>query len=250
MANGKLWVTASMSNRLQYQEGEPILPDDSEMSDLANVKKVIDEEFDKMYPPFEPEVIHTLQKDYFLPALKVLSIRNGEFLSPSREAKWENMELRARCFQEPHYNPKYQIVRHPWGDEVAELPYNESPHHKVPHPECECGVYGSVNLEEISGFIADQMNKSIQRTHYMEEIGNGIMASAYTYHAETRSHFALCIVEPSPDADYILCRKGWRASHVFISEIIEETMNSLQAEELLSYAWRRNISLRSIYENW
>lgn len=222
----------------RYREGESVFPDDSEMSDLANVKKVIDDEFDRMYPPFEPEVIHTLQKDYFLPALKVLSIRNGEYLSTQREVRWVNMELRARCLQEPYYPPA--LVNPP----------PSLPPHKAPYPDCDCGVYGSVNLEEIIGFIADQTNKAIQRTHYMEEIGNGIMASAYTYHAETRSHFALCIVEPSPDADYILCRKGWKASHAFISEIIGKTMDFHQAEELLSHAWRRKISLRSTYENW
>jgi len=117
-------------------------------------------------------------------------------------------------------------------EEEEEAP--EPPPYSFPHEGCDCGIYGSVNLEEVSKYmVAKEPNNMLITLYDRNPIGERV----------------LCVIEPSEDADVILARKGWRAGAAFVSEIIGETITIDEASTLLSIAWHREIDLRRLYEN-
>lgn len=227
-----------------FPEGEQILPEDFEQSDAEKIKKLIDDYFDYAYPTFEPEVITspTKDKEYFLPALKILKRTDGRYFSPQYEVEWKDMELQAECRVVTLTAPNViKYIKDSYGniDMIADDVVPTFEHrHPAPDKNCDCGIYGSVNLDEILNYVnpktLDYYAQMTGRWGYDEE----------EYQVKT----VVCVIEPSPDADVIVCRKGWRASHAFISEIVGETISVNDASSLLSIAWHRNIDIRRIYE--
>lgn len=219
---------------------ESYLPDETEEHDIREIQKAIDLYFDKAYPDFEPEVIVAREKEYWLPALKVLKYYKGKFSSPSVDATWRDMELHAICVKRDMPS-------------ITSVPMNE---HSAPDEHCDCGIYGSVNIEEIEEYLFRGVNPMasggvwgmsptfvLLDGMYVDDI------HAYTMATRDQPRNVLCIIEPYPDAKVIRTRKGWKASHAFISEIIPDTMNLSDASRLLSIAWHRNIDIRRLYES-
>lgn len=204
--------------------------DDLEQSDIEAIEKLIKLYFENAYPEFESEIVHGMDKDYFLPALKVLDFDGEFFYSPQRKARWERLELVAKCErvgrQFSHSSILYSVYA------PSEDAHNWE--------SCQCGIYGSVNLEEISDFLREYISGMIFQSI---EPGRG----TEPYYEPVKK---LVIIEPSPDADVILCRKGWRAQAAFISEIVGETITFEEASRLLSIAWHRTIDVTELnYEN-
>lgn len=204
-----------------WLEGQNILPEDCENDDLITIKGMVDNYFDVVYPDFEPEVVTTADgKEYWLPALKVLDHHKDDLFSPRFPVKWQDMELKAICnlpFLYGNYMPDYA---------------KKIPAHNPPGEECDCGIYGSVHLEEIAKYLFNKEDTHIATMFRKEE-----------------THRVLCIIEPSPNAEVIICRKGWRASRAFISEVVGDTISVDETSGILSMSWKRNIDVRKIYEN-
>jgi len=214
-------------------QGEPWLPDDAETRDYEEVRKHIDRIMDDVYPPFDPQVLTALSpagiKEYFLPALKVLVYRDGKYFSPQRGAEWKDMELEAYC-QSTNIKVTFDgATIEPTG-------------HIAPHEGCDCGIYGSVNIEEIAEWL---FKPSEQQRRYMTmgdwDWKEGTYIESKIVVEEPRN--VLCIVEPYPGATVHLCRKGWKASKAFISEIVWETISEEGARSLLENAWQREIKM-------
>lgn len=235
--------TSGNSTNPYVKGGEDWMPDDAEPSDITEIKRQIDNFLDKVYPPFEPQVLSVFSpiagqgvvKEYFLPALKVLIYYGKSFYSPQRHTLWENMELTAVCMNE-------QSGRY-YKNANGDIVFTNSPCNDPPHFGCDCGIYGSVNLEEISEWCYRDTRDSMYQAMV---IGNWEREDYLdpSHFEEPRS--VICIVEPSPGATVHLCRKGWKASKAFISEIINETISTSDASSLLSEAWHRPIDLRNI----
>ena len=202
-------------------------PDDAENLDREEIKKMMDQWMSAAYPDFEPQIIHTLDKDYYLPALKVLVRNSAGFFSPSKVAEWVDGELVAECYN-VHFRTYYSLDNL-WGNAV-EIERTAQPYVFLDHADCECGIYGSVNLEEIRSY------RDVKST-----------TNAFT--SPPKGKLTLCIIEPSEGADVLVCRKGWRASKAFISEIVGETINVSEASQLLSLAWGRELDVRRVYES-
>jgi hypothetical protein len=237
--------TAGNSTHASRYDGEKILPEDWEVSDMPDIKALADQHYDKLYPPFEPDVICTPAKDYYLPALKVLKRSGGRYFSPQKESEWKDMELVARCEKDsgPWLGGRMKYVQLPNGciDIVVDgdVDYVHPPKHEAPDSECDCGIYGSVNMDELLGYFQPSGAEVYARM---------VLGRYDTDHSRNEG-VALCIIEPSPDAKVILCRKGWKASKAFISEIVDETMSTDDASTLLSIAWHRPMNIRRLYEN-
>jgi len=194
--------------------------DDMEQRDIAAIEKLIELYFETTYPDFEPEIVHGMDKDYYLPALKVLDWDGESFCSPQRKAKWNKLELVAKCERQFIRSSRLYSVYTP----------SEDAHD---WESCQCGIYGSVNLEEIQDFLSGSYVLS--------------MDDEYSPYVPMKK---LVLIEPSPNADVIIARKGWRAQSAFISEIIDETITLEEASYLLSSAWHRTIDIRELkYEN-
>ena len=201
------------------------VPEECEYDDIENLKAYIEEYMNVFYSEFDPEIVNTAHgKEYFLPALKVLDYNDGQYASPSHKEVWKDLELVAECER----------------DDVSRFGYFGSYIHSVPHEDCDCGIYGSVNLEEIEYYLKMESPTLIlvMHTHLTEEPSNPPNIPPIK---------KLCIIEPSPDADVILCRKGWKASKAFISEVINETISVYEASELLSIAWKRKIDVGRVF---
>jgi hypothetical protein len=236
--------TAGNSTHASRYDGEKILPEDWEVSDMPDIKALADQHYDKLYPPFEPDVICTPTKDYYLPALKVLKRSGGRYFSPQKESEWKDMELVARCEQDsgPWLGGRMKYVQLPNGDidivAVGTEEYPSLPRHEAPDSECDCGIYGSVNMDELFGYFQPSGAEFYAR----------MVLGRYDAHPRDTG-VALCIIEPSPDAKVILCRKGWKASKAFISEIVDKTISIDDASNLISIAWHRPMNIRMLYEN-
>ena len=212
------------------------LIEDMEKSDAEKISKSLNEMMDSLYPPFEPEILTNISgKEYYLPALKVLEKDYlGQYYSPSKRNRWNNMELTAKC---AHRDINFYYY-------ISES--NQEPH-DAPDENCDCGIYGSVNLEEVESYLvpgerifglpSPQIFQQTYRQPFTQVIDT-------EYKSPKR---VLCIIEPSPDAKVILCRKGWKASKVFISEIIPDTMSIDEASAILSMGWHRELDIRRIY---
>lgn len=228
--------------------------EDLESVDIENIHKLLDNYFETRCPVFEPEIVYGLDKEYFLPALKVLKYKEGKFLSPGFDNEWVNGELQAKC--ESRYGirlgyPKYVKK----SDGTTELQfdgtYDES-RHDAPADECDCGIYGSVNLDEIKEYLGIQYPYNVWTSPQFSVNASyqGFDVEVQAYRKEPVIRNVLCLIEPSPDAKVIMCRKGWKASHAFISEIIGQTITQSEASQLLSIAWKREIDIRRLqYEN-
>lgn len=209
--------------------------EDIEDIDRQAMRAVVDSYMNRTYPTFEPEMVYAPQKEYFLPALKVLFHHKERLFSPGFDSEWKDMELHAQCI------PGWAVPN--------------AVEHDAPGEHCNCGIYGSVNLEEIYSYLHLQkkipriMSRTIPIIYGVNYDRPPI--SAYMQSEDVVLEPVLCIVEPCPDAKVILCRKGWRASHVFISEFVENTINLQDASKLLSIAWHRDINLTRLYhEDW
>jgi len=198
--------------------------DDMEQRDIAAIEKLIELYFETTYPDFEPEIIHGMDKDYYLPALKVLDWDGESFCSPQRKAKWDKLELVAECERQFIHSSRLYSVYTP----------SEDAHD---WESCQCGIYGSINLEEIADFLrSDEYAFCFVNDDKSED-----------WHNITKK---LVLIEPSPNADVILARKGWRAQSAFISEIVGETISLEEVSRLLSITWHRTIDIRELkYEN-
>lgn len=165
------------------------------------------------------------QKEYWLPALKVLNWNEiiGWFVSPSRPAIWANDEL------------EYEFVEANYGHGLDYRAYEFERYQDGIHPfqYKESGIYGGMVLEEIGWFLGI-------------DTPNGYFIDP-SYDLSCRR---LCIIEPFPDADVVICEQGWRAKKAFISEIVGETIDVDTVSNLLSIAWNRKIDVRGLYENW
>jgi len=207
------------------------LPDETEAVDRVALKDVVEQYFNATYPAFEPEIVHTPDKDYYLPALKVL-IRNKQgFFSPSRVAEWKGGELVAECRSS---GVQINVRMFSYFEKYLGIPETTAkPYALLDHKNCECGIYGSVNLEEVREYKYKYKDKD-------------------SYYGERpEGETTLCIIEPSVGADVFLCRKGWRASSAFISEVVGESISVEGASQLLSIAWRRSLDIRSVLnESW
>lgn len=158
-------------------------------------------------------------KDFYLPALKVLNFKDGEFYSPARTAKWKNLELKAE-----HLVVDMDLGKGKYFVTKAQMK------HKV-DMVCDCGIYGSVNVEELGTYY-----------HYTRDTGMIQMDPNFT-----KADRRLVIVEPSNDAGVFLARKGWKATRAFISEIVGDTMSIQDASEMLSMVWQRRIDVNQVF---
>lgn len=190
--------------------------------------KLFRDYFDRTYQIPDSEMFHSFngytmeQKDYFLPALKVLNWDkvNEVFWSPVYYTPWYDNQLSAghliRNLQQPdvthrdHLNMDTAMV------------------------SCDCGIYASANLSELGSYFSLPDNQS-------RSLGMDIR-----YRREDRR---LCIIEPFSDATVWMARKGWKTSKAFISEIVGDTISVKDASELMSMVWRRRLDLTSIFEN-
>lgn len=236
MSGGYLNVPPWMA---QYGEGRP-LPEDFERADLEGLTKATEKYFESMYPDFEPEIIYAMDKEYFLPALKVLKLVNGKYFSPGYEVEWEDMELKAECRNlERHHVSNFRMATDDEGNQyITPVQYEyliSSCFHDAPQDGCDCGIYGSVNLEEVEEYLKLSAGMSPYPSQYVSP--------------EPDSVSVLCIIEPSPGAKVIMCRKGWKASHAFVSEFVGKTISERDTSRLLSIAWHREIDIRRLYEN-
>lgn len=236
MANWFGWTTSS----------DISAPDDLERQDEQHIQEYIDSYMDAAYPEFEPEVVHRMDssgeiKDYYLPALKALWFDGKDFFSPQKDTKWEGMELAAECYQLDLFKG-----------------YTKSPH-SAPHDGCDCGIYGSVNIEEVNEWkdfdymahthVSKYSHYGVQPTMFwIDDITDPSEVVAHpSAIEEPEGRMVLCVIEPSVDATVHLARKGWKASNAFISEIIGETISIEDATEILSLAWKRQINVRGVF---
>lgn len=206
-------------------------PEDAEKEDKAEIEALAEALMEEKYPPFAPEIVHTLGKDYYLPALKVLEMnKDSKFFSPSETAEWVDNELVAECRDRSGW-PIQVVLRYMRTDAP---PVDR---HKAPDESCECGIYGSVNMEEVRAYL----EKDDPRHTY----SINLYAGPQQILEEKKK--VLCIIEPAEGAEVIVCRKGWRASKAFISEIVGETISTAEASQLLSVAWQRNVDVRRVF---
>lgn len=225
------------SNTLSILEDE-----DVEEADKEIIKRLAEKYFETTYPEIKPEIVFGLEKEYYLPALKVLLEFHGNFFSPQEKSKWVDGELRAECRREDKKSIISPAYFHAFGIEQVEEEYTP---HDAPNEKCNCGIYGSVNLEELYVWLRSKYQTINPPPNYNLDGYN-----VYSLDVEIRyPQPVLCVVEPMPDAKVIICRKGWKASHVFISEIVDDTISVDDTSQLLSLAWKRNIDVRRLYEN-
>lgn len=228
MANSN-WVTVGWRSESE--------PEDADKEDKAEIREMTEALMQAKYPPFTPEIVSTLSKDYYLPALKVLEMdKNGKFFSPSQTGEWIHNELVAECQASGGYGHWTIRISYPFGTEEV-TPVGK---HKAPHEDCDCGIYGSVHMEEVRGYLEKdtQINASTMAFSSWRSSPPQIL--------EEKKR-VLCIIEPSEGAEVIVCRKGWKASKAFISEIVGETISIAEASQLLSMAWQRNIDVRRVF---
>lgn len=216
-----------MANWITYpQDRDLAVPEDLEADDREDIFRYIESYMSGKYPEPSLEIFSTFDKQYWLPALKVLDKTPECLVSPGYTAKWINGELRAECMAVRN------IATLIYGNGLFETKYDKRPKHDAPEETCNCGIYGSVNLEEIALYYSDFLPRN----------------SNFPLPIASKT---LCIIEPFPDAKTIICRKGWKTSHAFISEIIGETMSLREASNLLSMVWNRKIDIeRMLHENW
>ena len=155
------------------------------------------------------------QKDYFLPGLKVLNVdEHGTYWSPSYPVPWNDGELLADHLHKGIFD------------------FSPEQHHKSiadAMQTCDCGIYASVNMNELSMYLTAQFAMGMDGRF-------GI------------SDRRLCMIEPFSDATVWTARKGWKASKAFISEVIGETISIRDASALLSMVWQRPIDINEIYK--
>jgi hypothetical protein len=239
-----IWKTGLMA--LAPDIRSLILREETESHDREAIEAIVEKYFENTYPEFMPEVVSTMEKDYFLPALKVLERRKDGLYSPHYSERWDDMELKATCRRVLSKDITYQIggmIRAAYGmpDNTDEV--TQSQHHRSPDDECDCGIYGSVNLEELKVWMEPEKEDDSWMMGFNPAIYPG------NEEFSEKHEKVLCIIEPSEDAKIILCRKGWRASSAFVSEIVNETIGMSAASQLLSMAWHRLIQVGRIYEN-
>lgn len=78
MANS--WITTAWGASIGGYAAS--IPEDAEDEDKEIFAKSFEKYMNRRYPAFEPEVIHAMDKDYYLPALKVLSRTSKGLFSP------------------------------------------------------------------------------------------------------------------------------------------------------------------------
>lgn len=197
---------------------------------IHRIQELIEEFLNKRYPEpqykpvasFHSDTFET--KDYYLPALKVFNTRDGEFYSPARTVHWKNLELRAEHIEigeMSRLSNRYDTYK-----------YKGDKRHKV-NEVCDCGIYGSVNTEELNIYLHAQ----------------GDQAPIMLDHTFDPMQRALCIIEPANRASVFVARKGWKTSKAFISEVVNETISIAQASTLLSMVWNRKVDVAKVYEN-
>lgn len=220
------WITYPNFSSLE-------IPDDLEKDDKEDIGRYIDSYMSYKYPKPSLEIFSTFEKQYWLPALKVLEKGpDGIMISPKYKENWVDGELVAECKSDSMWGPGLLYTTlNASNYAVVETTRIEGPKHEAPHEACECGIYGSVNIDEILMYCNTGISQSLGNNYRFPE------------------DKALCIIEPYPDAKTIICRKGWKTSHAFISEIVYETISWQDASHLLSMVWNRNIDIRRIYEN-
>lgn len=190
----------------------------------------IKEHFEKMYPapkvePFSSFNGFTMeQKDYFLPALKVLNRDgHGVFWSPVYVVEWKNDELSAEHIRSDYVFSFASTPRHVQTGKMEEI-----------METCDCGIYASVNLTELQQYVGMSDNKA-------NSFG---MDNRFDKKARK-----LCIIEPLSDATVWLASKGWKTDHAFVSEIVGETISPQDAATLLSMVWQRPLDVVSLYNS-
>lgn len=260
---GSHWASLQRAvNGNPLEEMGKYLPEDLEMQDIGPLAALIDQYMNEQYGEFEPEIVHTPEKDYYLPALKVLlRDADGVLASPGYRAVWEGGELAAEChdYKRQVYKRTYRALYMQFmngstlsfgEDDIKDVEIEEKPH-TSPHEGCDCGIYGTVNLDEIADYLSKfeyRLPGTQKRPEQASRLVFNISISPSTaaYNSETVEAI-LCLIEPSPGTDVVLSRKGWKAGHAFISEIIGETISLEDASALLSIAWKRNIDIRRLF---
>lgn len=198
----------------------------SEKEIIEHIMQMAETFLNDRYPMPTEEVYHSFrasdffQKDYYLPALKVLNYRDGEYFSPARPAKWTNMQLKGVHLDVEENDPT---------DPLKYVAKTNKDH--IVGPTCDCGIYGSVNVEELSIYLnSDGVRSLVQMDPHFGVLNR-----------------KLCIIEPSNKADVYLARKGWKTTHAFISEVIGDTISVNDASELLSMVWKRKVDVMKVY---
>ncbi len=165
------------------------------------------------------------QKDYMMPALKVLNQdKDGMFWSPMYVCPWENNELIAN--HQDGTSPLSRLLAHTVAAEMHEQNFEEAMGH------CDCGIYASVNMDELKQYVWAGEQEAVWQDKHI------------TF--EQKDH-KLCIIEPYSDATVWMARKGWKASKAFVSEVVGETITINDASELLSMVWQRHLDVDSLY---
>ncbi len=155
------------------------------------------------------------EKHYYMPTLKVLNRdSDGMYWSPVYTVPWVNDELLA--------NHEDNMLGWSWSHDSHSI--------EEAMGMCDCGIYGSINLNELHSYYVAEQNAL-----------NGD-------HKFTRDDHRLCIIEPYSDATVWVSRKGWKASKAFISEVVGETISVPDASTLLSMVWSTPLDLSTIFK--
>lgn len=174
----------------------------------------------QVFSSFNPQDM--TQKDYYLPALKVLNEdEQGMLWSPAFRVPWVDDVLDATHI--PYgfsMTPGVSIMPDDvhLTDRRRNIDYMSS---------CTCGIYATVNLDELVNYM-------------FLEPSNGAWLLDSRFDSSRRR---LCIVEPDQHASVYIARKGWKASRVFVSEIVGKTIGIFAASNLLSMVWNRKVDL-------
>lgn len=83
--------------------------------------------------------VHTAQKTYWMPALKILEVRADRYFSPCLGFEWKNNELKAHC------DKSAASLFATYGNRT----------HDAPYEGCSCGIYASTSLAVLAPYAYD-----------------------------------------------------------------------------------------------
>lgn len=197
---------------------------------LRRMNEMLEDYMDAKYPPPNTDVFASFkwetmeQKDYYLPAFKVLNEdENGMLWSPAFATPWKNDRLDATHMS--HANK--------WNAHASLWPtLHEGQSAEAAMSECFCGIYASVNLDELDNYMWIEHDNHLGWG--MDERFNS-------------SRRRLCIIEPEELASVFTARKGWKASSAFVSEIVDRTMSMEEASRLVSMVWNRPLDISKLF---
>jgi hypothetical protein len=172
------------------------------------------------------------RKDYFMPALKVMHMdETGKLWSPVYPVSWPDDHMVGRHVVLESANVFDNLEHYHMDFHTCQEYHGLS---NTPREDCDCGIYGGVNLEELQEYF------------WAPPGGGRLFNMDKKFSQSTRR---LCIIEPDQDSFIYPARKGWKADSAFISEIVGDTMSVKDASELLSIVWNRRLDVSRVMEN-